>query len=140
MNDTILAVDSTIPLRITDAGRNAAGLRGEQKDCTVRAFAVARNVPYIEAHKALHELGRRLGRGFKFRIVAEKRPDLFTRQQFAKGNRKRVKTLLRDHKFPGRYVFRITGHVFAVVDGIIHDNVTFDSLKNCIVTDIYTAV
>ena len=59
----------------TDGGRSESGLT-EQKDCTVRAFAIARNIPYAAAHRELAKLGRLPGRGFKFRIVAQKRPDL----------------------------------------------------------------
>lgn len=127
------------PHTYTDGGRKASGLSGEQLDCTVRAFAIARDVPYIEAHAELSRLGRPSGRGFKFRIVQAKRPDLFSRTELTKGKRKRVSTLLRTLK-TGRHVLRIHRHVFAVVDGVVHDNVSFNSLKNCVVTDIYTAI
>jgi len=128
------------PFNHTDGGRTASGLSGEQLDCTVRAFAIARGVPYIEAHAELSRLGRLPGKGFKFRVVAQKRPDLFTRQYLPKGERRRVRTLLRTLP-PGRHVLRIHRHVFAVVDGIVHDDCSsLDALKNRIVTDIFTAV
>lgn len=123
----------------TDAGRGASAMP-EKKDCTVRSFATARGVSYLEAHKALASLGRRPGKGFKFSLVAFKRPDLFTRTQLPKGSRKRVRTLLRTTLSKGRYVLRIRGHVFAAVNGVAHDITPYCCLQNCIVTDIYTAI
>jgi hypothetical protein len=125
----------TIPYRHSDAGRPPAWFN-ERKDCTVRAFALAVGVTYLDAFRELARLGRRTGRGFKFRLVAEGRPDLFTRTQLLKGKRKRVRTLL-PQLTSGRYVLRINRHVFAVVDGVLFDDCGYESLKNCIVTDIY---
>jgi len=93
---------------------------------------------YAEAHAELARLGRKSGHGFKFALVSYKRRDLFTRTVLKKGERKRVKTLVRTLK-TGRHVIRIHRHVFALIDGVVHDySGSFDSLKNCIVTDIYT--
>jgi hypothetical protein len=94
-------------------------------------------VTYLDAFRELARLGRKTGKGFKFRLVAEGRPDLFTRTQFPKGQRKRVRTLLPTLS-SGRHVLRIHRHVFAVVDGVLFDDCGYESLKNCVVTDIYT--
>jgi len=125
-----------LPYVRTDAGRGTFPLR-EAKDCTVRAFAIAVGVTYAEAHRELARLGRKCGRGMKFAVVAYKRPDLFIRTVLKRGERKRVGTLVRTLR-TGRHVVRVNRHVFALVNGVVHDLTSFESLKNCIVTDIYT--
>lgn len=106
--------------RCTDAGRKAAGFLRERRDCTVRATAVALDIPYAEAHAKMKALGRRDCRGVPYEAyisglgmqrVADWKPR--TTLYKALGSLK-----------SGRYVARMRGHVFAVVDGIVHDTAT----------------
>lgn len=100
---------------ISDAGRASSGI-DEKRDCTVRATATALDIPYAEAHAKLKALGRKDKRAFAFLRAAkiwnwETRPDLSCRS---------LKKILPELAI-GRFVVRVRGHVFAVVDGKISD-------------------
>jgi hypothetical protein len=108
---------SHMKIEITDAGRSQSGI-DEKLDCTVRATAIAFGVPYLEAHAKLSAAGRKRKRKFSFRADSienlgfELRPDLSCMTV-----EKAVSQIPS-----GRFVLRISGHVFAVVDGTIYDN------------------
>lgn len=44
---------------ITDGGRSTSSHPKETRDCTVRALAVLKNIPYDEAHDIMRSLGRK---------------------------------------------------------------------------------
>lgn len=101
---------------ITDSGRMADGFTGERNDCTARALAMLLNIRYAEAHAKLAALGRKPGRKFGIRrhveaLGLEQVPELSCR---------RVEAVLSEMP-PGRFMIRVNGHCFAVVDGVIND-------------------
>lgn len=133
-----------VPLVINDGGRAAAGYKGTTGDCVVRAIAIACEKPYSEVYDRLSAL----------RILhATTKRDRVARSLRAKGSsprngnpRKVYEKLLVEYgwKFvptmsfgsgckvhlrpdelpPGRIIARVSKHLVAVVDGVIHD--TFD--------------
>lgn len=119
----------------TDGGRKASG-QIEKKDCTVRALAVARGISYNEAHQIMAAVGRKPWRGFKFYKAAEALKFVAHPQPDKGKGRLRVHTALEKYR-TGRFVFRIEKHVFAVVDGVAYDNNAPETLRNCIVTDVW---
>jgi hypothetical protein len=97
---------------VTDCGR----VGDERRDCTVRAVAHVKGIPYPEAHALLASVGRRPKRGVVFREVAEKLG--FESVPELSGGR--LENLLP--RIPtGAYIVRKAGHVLAVIDGVIYD-------------------
>jgi hypothetical protein len=79
-----------------DGGREDAGFVGEAGDCVTRAIAIATGVPYKLVYAAINER--------------------------AKTERPRTGSHLREGELPGgRIIVRISKHVCAVIDGVIHD-------------------
>lgn len=135
------------------AERGVERMRGESKDCTVRALACAAGWTYDQAHKHMRDTaGRQDGRGVitelcekayraagfvltdifgttnKARYLVKKFPDV----PHSKGMS--FKRLLPELK-KGRYIVGVRGHVFAVVDGNVFD---FGSIPaKASVTEIY---
>ncbi len=107
----------------TDAGKSGS-LRPRQKnDCTVRALAIARLLPYDTAYNTLAEAGRKCGKGFKF-------SEWINTQEWArkisfpalKGQR-RMNPATFTESFPkGIFICKVAKHVFAVKDGIVYDD------------------
>jgi hypothetical protein len=109
-----------MPFEYSDGG---CTVQGETRDCTVRAIALAADMPYADAHALLRQAGRRNGRKFPFRIFMRLCTTLgyyrvhdctevvkaSTVGQFLKKN------------LPGRFMVLIRGHVFAVIDGTVRD-------------------
>lgn len=88
----------------------------ECRDCAVRATSVALGIPYHEAHARLKELGRKNRRGCKFWKMAP---------QLGLELREDLSCMTLAKALPdmasGRFVVRISGHVFAVIDGVVID-------------------
>jgi hypothetical protein len=107
----------------------------ERNDCTVTAFAKLTGMDYAKANQILLLCGRRYGKGVHIEKVLD----------FLKTNADFLKMLgidvsqyqfqpilplpmsvghlrLTSAKFSGRYLVRISGHVFAMIDGVITDN------------------
>lgn len=102
-----------IPHNITDCGR----IPGETRDCTVRATAHCFDIHYVVAHARLSELGRKNGRGLHFSRVVDslglvRRADLCAMT---------LRKALPEMK-SGRFICSVSRHVFAVIDGIVHDS------------------
>lgn len=106
----------------TDGGRASSNRSKQKNDCTVRALAIARNLPYDEAYDVLKDAGRKSSRGFDFVKWIETQP-WATKIAFpaVKGQRRMTPAqFCRD--FPkGTFILRVTKHVFVVKDGVIHD-------------------
>lgn len=133
-----------------DGGREAAGFRGKTGDCVTRAVAIATGRPYREVYDAMHAGIQEFAKG---RSRAAKRaargggrtgttprngvhPKVFGKYLEGLGWRW-VPTMsigsgcqvhLRAGELPaGRLVVRVSRHVVAVVDGVLHD--TYDSSR-----------
>jgi hypothetical protein len=133
-----------------DGGRAAAGFKGSTGDCVVRAIAIAARLPYAEVYEALFEtaLSRRghmakleLKYGAQARRHASPRTGVHRvvyatyldtlgavwtpTMQVGSGCR----VHLRADELPaGRLVVRLSKHVAAVVDGVLHD--TYDCSRD----------
>jgi hypothetical protein len=110
----------------TDGGRGEAGFV-EKNDCCVRAIAVSTGLSYSESHELLKHYGRRDRRKFKFvnwicsmRDINGRVPVPVTVSIGAKTTGQFLKM-----KVSGRFIVRTRGHVFAVIDGVIHDDGRF---------------
>ena len=123
----------------TDGGRQSSGYTCENKDCTVRSFALAADVPYDVAHDVAKRSGRKNNKGWwPEKILTEARKSglvEFVEMPIGAQNVKRyhrwhgfitkiqyptVETVVRRYR-KGRYVMSTRNHAFAVIDGVIHD-------------------
>lgn len=103
----------------TDGGRAACGFGGEDMDCAPRAAAIALGITYEDAHARYKAQGRVDGR---------RTPPHMTEAVLGvpvvydfRERKSTVAQWLKDHP-RGRFVVWVHGHVFAVLDGIVHDN------------------
>ena len=120
-----------------DGGREAAGFRGTTGDCVTRAIAIATELPYRDVYDALHGLAHErgvTGRKASPRYgVSRKDYDRYLSalgwvwaptMQIGQG----CTTHLRPDELPGgRIIVRLSRHLSAVVDGIVHD--TYDTSR-----------
>jgi hypothetical protein len=117
-----------------DGGRAAAGYRGEAGDCVTRAIAIATGQPYQEVYDRLNHLAK------SERITKRRRRQSSARTGVARVTYERY---LRDlgwewtptmqigsgcqvhlgaDELPqGRLIVRLSGHLAAVVDSVVHD-------------------
>ena len=117
----------------SDGGRAAAGYKGRAGDCVVRALAVATQKPYREVYDAINALAveERARRG-RTRSSARSGVGRTTYEGYLRtlgwewvptmqvGSGCRVH--LRTEELPkGRLVVRLSRHLTAVIDGVIHD-------------------
>ena len=114
-----------------DGGRSAAGFPGDKEgDCVVRAIAIAAELPYKDVHDALTEwqgwdadAGGNNSDHFTYRrFLIEKLGFIWIPlMKIGSG----CKVHLREDELPkGRIIVRVTGHLAAVIDGVLHD--TYD--------------
>jgi hypothetical protein len=118
-----------------DGGRRAAGYKGDTGDCVTRAIAIATGMPYRDAYQLVNEHGgderiaKRQRRRSSARTGVQKRT---SRQIFADlgwawtptmhiGSGCQVH-LTAEELPPGRIVVAVSGHIAAVIDGVLHDN------------------
>ena len=117
---------STVPFQKADGGRAASRRPRQQNDCAVRALAIATGLPYDQVYNDLAALGRHCSRGTPTGTIAVW---LRLRSEAARHSfpavagqpRMHVDTFLAGPGAQGRWVVRIAGHVFAALDGAIHD-------------------
>jgi hypothetical protein len=114
----------------TDGGRQSSGFFAEKKDCTVRSFAVAADIPYADAHLLAKRSGRKDGKGWwSERILAVAAKDgLLAYSEtpcMIPGPRYTVRyptvAQVISRRPTGRYIITTHNHAFAVIDGVIHD-------------------
>lgn len=115
-----------------DGGRADAGYRGAAGDCVTRAVAIATETPYRDVYDALNTYaqrerprrGRRSssrtgvnGRTLR-RYLADKGWAWTPTMQIGSG----CTTHLRADELPsGRLIVSLSGHVTAIIDGVVHD-------------------
>ncbi len=120
-----------------DGGRADAGFKGKANDCVTRAIAIAAQLPYREVYDALNKMAKRerpRKRNGKPGKRSSSREGVFrkTYQRYLEsigfvwvptmkiGQGCRVH--LRADELPkGRLVVRVSKHVCAVIDGVVHD-------------------
>jgi len=99
----------------------------EYRDCTVRALTTVSGAPYATVHSIFAAHGRRNRRGVVLKDVLQSiAHDLGLTARVVRRSGS-VERLLRD--FPaGRLVVNTRGHAFAVIDGVIHDDIVTSAL------------
>lgn len=116
--------------RRTDAGRSESHRPKQQNDCTVRAVALAFDMPYDAAYDLLATAGRKSWRGFHFRQWAEQQPNLRWRAFPAVKGETRMNPAKFCIQFPaGRWIARTAKHVFTIVDGVVLDTFSPDPAR-----------
>ena len=121
---------------ITDGGRAAAGFKGIVGDCVCRSIAIATELPYRQVYDDLNKLKKVTEKRWKG-AKSSSREGVF-RQTYEKylfdlgwswvplmGFGTGCRFHLRKEELPsGRLICSISGHMVAVIDGIVHD--TYD--------------
>jgi hypothetical protein len=123
----------------TDGGRQSSGYTCENKDCTVRSFACAADVPYDVAHDVAKRSGRKNNKGWWpekiLRVAAVEGLIEFTELPVGAQNVRgynRLHGFVTKIQYPtveqvarrlrkGRYIVSTCSHATAVIDGVIHD-------------------
>jgi len=119
----IYVTEKFAPTQLSYAGRQEAGFEHEKNDCTVRALSFFRNIDYKTAHSMMKCIGmRKDGRGAYFphyRTLFEASGAWIP--VAGSTGPKTVGSFLK--KFPkGKYAVIIKGHMFTVIDGVVHDS------------------
>lgn len=110
------------PWLAVDAGRSTSKRAKQKNDCTVRALATARGLPYDDAYDLLAAAGRKCGRGFAFSKWINEQPWAKKISFPAVKGKRRMNPATFSQQFPhGRFVCQVAKHVFAVIDGVVHD-------------------
>ena len=111
---------------ITDGGK-PANLNENNYDCTVRALAIAGGIDYEVAYIIAEDAGRMPAKSYPWaQVVREWMNQGFGTYDWNIGNGT-VASFIRNNP-RGRFVLRVytygakSGHVFAVIDGVIYDN------------------
>jgi hypothetical protein len=123
-----------------DGGRLASGYRGTTGDCVSRAIAIVLNQPYDLVYKSLNSARDSLRQTKRVRSSSARTGvsrvvyDRFLKSlgfhfvptmSIGSG----CKVHLRDGELPmGRIICRVSRHLVAVIDGVIHD--TFDCSRD----------
>ena len=97
----------------TDGCRVGDGFVNEKLDCAVRAYSIARGIPYSDAHM----LFKQAGRLDRHKTYLEHYQKLGFNFCLFDGT---VAQFVRLHP-RGRYYIGIRGHAMALVDGVIYD-------------------
>ncbi len=115
-----------------DGGRAAAGFRGEAGDCVVRAIAIACDEDYRVVYDELASAMREQPRKARGKMTPRNGVPMPVIHAYLAGRgwawtpTMRVgqgcTTHLRADELPsGRLIVRVTKHVAAVIDGVVHD-------------------
>lgn len=113
-----------------DGGRAAAGYRGDAGDCVTRAIAIATEVPYREVYDVLGSFskaiegpkGKSARDGVRRRVYDSYLELLGWRWTPTMGIGTGCTVHLNAEELPsGRLIVRLSKHLTAVVDGVIHD-------------------
>ena len=121
------------PVEITDGGRSKSKRPRQSNDCTVRAIAIAMGLDYDDAYDWLAAEGRESWSRFNIDEFLKDRGARKISFPAVKG-KPRMNPATFCKEFPkGRYICNVAKHVFAVVDGVVHD--AFENRPNrCIYT------
>ncbi len=121
-----------------DGGREAAGFKGQSGDCVCRSISIATGKPYREVYDSLNTLAklehpsrrkrddkgsRSSARSGVYRVTYQKYMESIgwtwvPTMKIGSG----CKVHLRSHELPaGNLVVRVSKHITAVIDGVLHD-------------------
>lgn len=123
-----------IQFQFDDGGRKAAGYKGRAGDCVVRAAAIATGLPYQQIYDSVNQLAQRERTGKRKRGISNARTGVYkgtTRKLLESLGWEWTPTmeigsgcqvhLRADELPPGRLIVSVSGHLTAVIDGVIHD-------------------
>ena len=113
-----------------DGGMVEAGFKKPKSDCVVRAIAIATETPYMTIHDMINEIAghnmARSGNGVEKKVYNALMKELGWTWVATMLVGSGCKVHLKADELPsGRLVVRVSKHLTAVVDGVIHD------LANC---------
>lgn len=119
------------PYMKTDGGRSQSKRPKQRNDCTVIALAVSASLTYDAAYDIVASRGRKCAEGywfpFGFKTIrsgpmpeAGVRFDWISYPAVKYDRREHIDSFARSHK-KGVFVLRLSKHVCAVVDGVVHD-------------------
>lgn len=110
---------------------------GHKNNCTVRAFHHAFGISYDEAYQLLKSHGRKDDKGFVFHMLMWKLKGSYNGiiYQEHPNPHMTVGTFVNTYKV-GTYILRYRGHVFTVINGVVHDS--FKPNPNKRVLDFYS--
>lgn len=129
-----------MPWVYDDGGRAEAGFKGDTRDCVTRAVAIAAQLPYGEVYEAVKTTAtRERPRNGRRRSAPRTGVSKATTRRLLSGLGwtwtptmaigSGCQVHLRPDELPsGRLVVQLSGHVAAVVDGVVHD--TFDPSRD----------
>lgn len=114
------------PFNRNDGGRISSKRPKQKEDCTVRALAIAADLAYDKAYDLLKYGGRKSHQGFNFRAWVDGKiinGYSFKWKSFPaqKGERRMNPVTFCNQYKKGRFILRTAKHVFAVIDGVVHD-------------------
>ena len=118
--------------KFNDGGRAAAGFKGSTGDCVTRAIAIATGKPYAEVYEEINEIAEELeglafGRSRARTGVFKKTYGEYLRREGWKWTPcvtigSGCKVHLRSEELPGgTIIVRLSRHISAVINGVIHD-------------------
>lgn len=96
---------------------------GERRNCTVRAFHHAFGIPYEEAYEVLKTIGnRKENKGINFEAFMNALGGSYKGIVYKRHSMGRIQ-LSRFMEKPdkGTFIAKVSGHVFAIIDGVIYD-------------------
>ncbi len=110
------------PFLYSDGGRSESRRPKQKNDCTVRAVAVALNEPYDTVYEWFKGEGRKCSKGFHIKDWLAK-DGRFEKIPFPaiKGQKRMNPSKFCGEFKRGKYICRTAKHVFAVIDGVVHD-------------------
>jgi len=124
-----------MPFIHDDGGRAEAGYKGLANDCVVRAIAIASGLPYQEVYDAINSLSlkERVTKSMQRRSSSREGvyKKTYEKYLFSLGWKwtptmkigSGCKVHLTEGELPGgRIICRLSRHITAVIDGVIHDN------------------
>lgn len=104
-----------------DAGKEYSKRPKQKNDCVVRAYAITTKTPYDDAYDLFKACGRESFKGTEFKIIdkAYKGVSYYCSfsEHYGLPSIAQVLKLLKH----GRYIVCLEIHVFAVINGVIHD-------------------
>lgn len=108
-----------LPVKIAKASDRI----GEDKDCAVKAVAIACGAAYAESHSVFKQLGRKNGRGTGFKQIEEAISIFgrFTQDVTSRFKAKTVATLERELPQRGIFLVYTRGHILACRGGKVLD-------------------
>lgn len=126
------ATNMAIRWECNDGGRATAGFKGSTGDCAARAIAIVTGRPYQEIYDRINELAQqeRPRKGSRSSARTGVR-NTTTRKLLAELGAEWVPTMgigtgctvhVAQNELPsGRLVVKLSGHVAAVIDGVLYD-------------------